>query len=87
METTEALVNFGKIDSTNVKSLPNALICWYKIQLDPDHTHDTKKNNSFMNHTAIVFEDELKNIILRNEEVKVKIYQMKGLVKISLLNL
>ncbi|XP_020286113.1 uncharacterized protein LOC109855746 isoform X2 [Pseudomyrmex gracilis] len=87
METTEALVNFGKIDSTNVKTLPNALICWYKILLDSDHTHDTKKNNSFMNHTAIVFEDELKNIILRDKEVKVKIYQMKGLVKISLLNL
>jgi len=86
-ETTETIVNFGKIINKEGKILPNALICWYKIQLSPHYIHDTKKNDSFMNHTAIVFEDELKNIILRDKEIKIKIHQMKGLVKIVILNL
>ncbi|XP_025263175.1 protein arginine N-methyltransferase 9 isoform X2 [Camponotus floridanus] len=86
-ETTEAIINFGQINCTKKKTLPNALICWYKIQLSPQHIHDTKKNDSFMNHTAIVFEDELRNIILKNKEVKIKIHQIKGLVKITVLNL
>lgn len=86
-ETTEAIVNFGQINCTKKKTLPNALICWYKVQLSPQHIHDTKKNDSFMNHTAIVFEDELRNIILKNKEVKIKIHQIKGLVKITVLNL
>jgi len=85
-ETTETIVNFGKIINKEGKILPNALICWYKIQLSPYHIHDTKKD-SFMNHTAIVFEDELKNIILRDKEIKIKVHQMKGLVKIVILNL
>ncbi|XP_012522891.1 protein arginine N-methyltransferase 9 [Monomorium pharaonis] len=86
-QTTETIVNFGEINNEERKTLPNALICWYKIQLGPHHVHDTKKNNSFMNHTAIVFEDELRDVILRDKEVKVKIHQMKGLVKITVLNL
>ncbi|KAL6265295.1 hypothetical protein P5V15_002075 [Pogonomyrmex californicus] len=85
-ETTETIVNFGKISNKNRKTLPNALICWYKVQLSPHHIHDTKKD-AFMNHTAIVFEDEFKDIILRNQEIKIKIHQMKGLVKIVVLNL
>lgn len=84
-ETTEAIMNFGKINCVNT-TLPNSLICWYKIQLSSDHIHDTKKNESFMNHIAIVFEDELRDVILRDKEVKIKIYQMKGLVKITVLN-
>lgn len=84
-ETIETIVNFGEI--SNKGNLPNALICWYKIQLSPHHVHDTKKNDSFMNHTAIVFEDELRDIILRDKEVKIKVRQMKGLVKITILNL
>lgn len=86
-ETTETIVNFGEISNKGGKILPNALICWYKIQLSPHYVHDTKKNDSFMNHTAIVLEDELRDIILRNKEVKIKVYQMKGLVKIAILNL
>jgi len=86
-DTTETIVNFGKIINKEGKILPNALICWYKIQLSPHHVHDTKKNDSFMNHTAIVFEDELRNIILRDKEIKIKVHQMKGLVKIVILNL
>ncbi|KAL0133788.1 hypothetical protein PUN28_001036 [Cardiocondyla obscurior] len=85
-ETTETFVNFGKINNKG-KTIPNALICWYKIQLSPHHVHNTKNNESFMNHTAIVLEDELRDIILRDKEVKIKIYQMKGLVKITILNL
>ncbi|XP_029166263.1 protein arginine N-methyltransferase 9-like [Nylanderia fulva] len=87
METTEAIVNFGQINSIKKKTLPNALICWYRVQLSPHHIHDTEKNGSFMNHTAIVFEDELKNIILKDKEVKIKVHQMKGLIKITVLNL
>lgn len=87
METTEAIVNFGQINSKKRETLPNALICWYKVQLSPHHIHDTKKNDSFMNHTAIVFEDELRNVILKDKEVKIKVHQMKGLVKITVLNL
>ncbi|XP_029661156.1 protein arginine N-methyltransferase 9-like [Formica exsecta] len=86
-ETTEAVVNFGQMNSTKRKTLPNALICWYKVQLSSQHIHDTKKNDSFMNHTAIVFEDELRNIILKDKEIKIKVHQMKGLVKITVLNL
>lgn len=82
-ETTEAIVNFGKISYVNKRTLPNALICWYKIQLSPDHIHDTKRNNSFMNHTAVVFEDDLQDIILKDQEVKIKVHHMKGLVKIA----
>lgn len=87
METTETVVNFGQMNSTKRKTLPNALICWYKVQLSSQHIHDTKKNDSFMNHTAIVFEDELRNIILKDKEIKIKVHQMKGLVKITVLNL
>ncbi|XP_011172051.1 uncharacterized protein LOC105204607 isoform X2 [Solenopsis invicta] len=86
-ETTETIVNFGEINNKEGETLPNALICWYKIQLGPYHVHDTKKNDSFMNHTAIVLEDELRDVILRDGEVKIKIHQMKGLVKITVLNL
>lgn len=85
-ETTETIVNFGEINNKEGKILPNALICWYKIQLSPHHVHDTKKD-SFMNHTAIIFENELRDIILRDKEVKIKVHQMKGLVKITIVNL
>lgn len=81
-ETIEAVINFGKINGVNT-TLPNSLVCWYKIQLCSDHVHDTRKNESFMNHTAIVFEDELRDVILGDKEVKIKIHQMKGLVKIT----
>lgn len=84
-ETTETIVNFGK--NNKGKILPNALICWYKVQFSPNHIHDIKKNDSFMNHTAIVLEDELRDIILRDKEIKIKVHQMKGLVKITILNL
>lgn len=86
-ETIETIVNFGKINCAKRKTLPNALVCWYKIYLSPDHIHDTNKNNTFMNHTAIVFEDELRDIILRDKEVKIKVYQMKGLVKVTVVRL
>ena len=69
-ETIEAVINFGKINGVNT-TLPNSLVCWYKIQLCSDHVHDTRKNESFMNHTAIVFEDELRDVILGDKEVKI----------------
>lgn len=86
-EITETIVNFGEKNNKKGKTLPNALICWYKIQLSPHHILDTKKNDSFMNHTAIVFEDELKDMIQKDKEIKIKVHQMKGLVKITILNL
>lgn len=86
-ETTEVVVNFGKVSNMKKGTLPNVLVCWYKIQLSPDHVHDTKKNNSFMNHTAVILEDDLQDIILRDQEVKIKVYHMKGLVKIAILHL
>jgi len=86
-ETTEAIVNFGKVRTTERNIFPNALLCWYKIQLSTGHIHDTMKNDSFMNHTAIIFEDELRDVILKNENVKIKVYQVKGLVKITVLSL
>lgn len=86
-ESTEAIVNFGKIKATERDALPNALLSWYKIQLDADHVYDTMKTSSFMNHTAIIFEDELRNVISRNKHVKIKVHQVKGLVKLTVLNL
>lgn len=86
MKRTEGTenVNFGKIDATN-KPLPNALICWYKVRLTLDHVYNTKRNRSFMNHTAIFLEDELKNVISENNEVRVKVQQTEGLIKIKVL--
>ncbi|XP_012272550.1 protein arginine N-methyltransferase 9 [Orussus abietinus] len=83
-ETTESLVNFGRIKETKNSLAPNALVCWYRICLSPEHVHDTRRDSSFMNHTAIVLEDELKDISLKGGEVNIKVLQMKGLVKVSL---
>jgi len=82
-ETTETIVNFGKVGMTERNIFPNALLCWYKIQLSTSHIHDTMKNDSFMNHTAIIFENELRDAILKNENIKIKVHQVKGLVNIK----
>ncbi|XP_076663837.1 protein arginine N-methyltransferase 9 isoform X2 [Andrena cerasifolii] len=82
-EIAERVVNFGKINATNEKPLPNALICWYKIRLTLNHSYDTKRNGSFMNHTAILLEDELKNTILQGNEVCIKVQQAEGVVRIK----
>lgn len=73
-------MNFGKINATK---LPNALICWYEVRLTLNHNYDTKRNGSFMNHTAILLEDELKSIILRGNEVYIKVQQVEGVVRIK----
>jgi len=86
-ETTETIVNFGKVGITERNIFPNALLCWYKIHFSADHIHNTMRNDSFMNHTAIIFEDELRNVILKNENVRIKVHQVKGLVKITVLSL
>lgn len=84
-EKTQSTVNFRKIGNNNKQLHPNALICWYKIELTSDHVHYTKRNDSFMNHMALVLEDELQNIVRTDNEVKIKIQQVKGLVSIKLI--
>ncbi|CAK9806939.1 Protein arginine N-methyltransferase 9 [Anthophora quadrimaculata] len=82
-EVAERVINFGKISATNNKSLPNALICWYKVRLTLNHNYDTKRNGSFMNHTAILLEDELKNTILQGNEVCLKVQQAEGVIRVK----
>nr|XP_046472761.1 protein arginine N-methyltransferase 9-like isoform X1 [Neodiprion pinetum] len=82
-ETNESLVNFGKI-SVPERAIPNALICWYEIQLAPEHIHSTRRCDSFMNHTAVVLEDHLRELVLQDKEITFKVYQMNGLVRVTL---
>ncbi|XP_076181472.1 protein arginine N-methyltransferase 9 isoform X2 [Ptiloglossa arizonensis] len=82
-EVAERVVNFGKINATNNKPLPNTLICWYKIRLTLNHNYDTRRNGSFMNHIAILLEDELKNVILQGNEVCIKVQQAEGVIRIK----
>ncbi|XP_076231186.1 protein arginine N-methyltransferase 9 isoform X2 [Calliopsis andreniformis] len=82
-EVAEHVVNFGKINATNDRPMPNALICWYKVRLISNHSYDTKRNGSFMNHTAILLEDELKNIILQGNEVYIKVQQAENVIRIK----
>ncbi|XP_043671850.1 protein arginine N-methyltransferase 9-like isoform X3 [Vespula pensylvanica] len=84
-EKTQSVVNFRKIGNNNKQLYPNALICWYKIELTSDHVHYTKRNDSFMNHMALVLEDELQNMIQADNEVKIKIQQVKGLLSQTML--
>ncbi|XP_012140337.2 protein arginine N-methyltransferase 9 isoform X1 [Megachile rotundata] len=82
-EIAERVINFGKISASNNKLLPNALVCWYKIRLTLNHSYNTKRNGSFMNHTAILLEDELKNTILQGNEVCIKVHQAEGMIQIK----
>lgn len=81
----QSVVNLRKVNNSKKQLYPNALICWYKIELISDHVHYTKRNNSFMNHMALVLEHELQSIIRADKEVKIKIQQVKGLVSIKLI--
>ncbi|XP_015437068.1 PREDICTED: putative protein arginine N-methyltransferase 9 [Dufourea novaeangliae] len=82
-EIAEQIVNFGKIYATTNRPLPNALICWYKIKLTLNHNYDTKRNGSFMNHTAILLEEELKNIVLQGNDVCIKVQQAESMIHIK----
>ncbi|XP_017888158.1 protein arginine N-methyltransferase 9-like isoform X2 [Ceratina calcarata] len=82
-EVAERVINFGKISATNNKLLPNALACWYKVRLTSNYNYDTKRNGSFMNHTAILLEDELKNCILQGNEVCIKVQQADGVIRVK----
>lgn len=82
-EVAERMINFGKISATNNKLLPNALVCWYKVKLTLNHNYDTKRNGSFMNHMAILLEDELKNSILQGNEVCIKVLQGEGIIGVK----
>ncbi|KAK2589218.1 hypothetical protein KPH14_002023 [Odynerus spinipes] len=84
-EKMQSIVNFKKVDNGNKQLYPNALICWYKIELISDHVHYTRKNDSFMNHMALVLEHELQSITQADKEVKIKVQQIKGLVNIKLI--
>lgn len=84
-EMKEEIVNFGKIDVKKNRLIPNALVCWYKICINDDITQETRRTNSFMNHMAIVFENELSDKVSYDEDVNIKIQQMRDLVKISVL--
>ncbi|XP_076642262.1 protein arginine N-methyltransferase 9 isoform X1 [Halictus rubicundus] len=81
-EIAERIVNFGKINATTNRPLPNALICWYKVKLTLNYNYDTKRNGSFMNHTAVLLEDELKSTALKGNEVYIKVQQVEGVVRI-----
>nr|XP_034187371.1 protein arginine N-methyltransferase 9-like isoform X1 [Osmia lignaria] len=83
-EIAERIINFGKISASNNKLLPNALVCWYKIRLTSNHSYNTKRSGSFMNHTAVLLEDELKNTILQGNEVCVKVQQAEGMIRIKI---
>lgn len=80
----EKVINFGKIKSGKNGSVPNALVCWYKIYITDNNVHETRRNNSFMNHMAIIFENELQDKVLQDEDVCIKIQQMQDLVRISI---
>ncbi|XP_003398969.1 protein arginine N-methyltransferase 9 isoform X1 [Bombus terrestris] len=82
-EVAERVINFGKISATNNKLFPNALVCWYKVRLTLNHNYDTKRNGSFMNHMAILLEDELKNSILQGNEVCIKVLQGEGIIRVK----
>ena len=74
----EHIISFGKFDMT--KTLPNALIVWYRIHFSENNIYDTRRINSFMNHMAVVLEDEIKDLVQRDDEVKIKIFQMRDLI-------
>ncbi|XP_063982952.1 uncharacterized protein LOC135165513 isoform X2 [Diachasmimorpha longicaudata] len=80
--TTSAVANFGKIQQRGV--LPNVLVCWYTIHLDGGNCVASRRENSFMNHSAIILEDEVKGVIERGEDVRFKVLQMTGLTRVSL---
>jgi hypothetical protein len=84
-ELKEEVISFGKIDLVKCKTVPNALICWYKICIDNDKNHETKRNKSFMNHMAVVFENELENKALQGEDINIKVQQMHDLVRIRVI--
>lgn len=80
---SEAVIDFGKISVYGDKT-PNALLCWYRIEFSNHHEIDTKRKNSFINHTAIILEDQLEDAVLQKTNVKLRIFKMGDLVKISL---
>ncbi|XP_011311279.1 uncharacterized protein [Fopius arisanus] len=80
---TTAVADFGIIQGD---VLPNVLICWYTIHLDDDNCISSRRDNSFMNHSAIVLGDDLKGIVQRRENVRFKVLQMKGLTRVTLLS-
>ncbi|XP_058802002.1 protein arginine N-methyltransferase 9-like isoform X2 [Phymastichus coffea] len=82
-EMKEEIFNFGVINVQKLRTVPNALICWYNIFITDDVVIETKRENSFMNHTAIVFNNEFDNKVLQGEDIKIKIQQMRDIVRIS----
>lgn len=80
-EIRECVVNFGKFQTT--KKLPNALLVWFRIHLSENNVCETKRDDSFMNHMAVVMEDEIKNSVQLDKEVIIKILQMRDLIRIS----
>lgn len=82
-EINETIISFGKIDTQTNPYIPNSLLCWYKIFICHNVEVETKRSNSFMNHSAVVLESELQIKVLRGEDVNIKIKQMHDLVRIS----
>lgn len=85
-EMKREILNFGTVDLETSKVIPNALICWYKICVTDDITLETKRDNSFMNHTAIVLEKELLQQVLDKKDVQIQIQQMRDIVRIALVD-
>ncbi|KAJ8672731.1 hypothetical protein QAD02_003991 [Eretmocerus hayati] len=82
-EMKEEIVDFKILESSNSKIHPNALICWYEIHLTDNIIQNTRRNNSFMNHMAFVYENELDQVA-NGENVSVKIQQMRDIVKVKI---
>lgn len=77
---TSAVANFGKFEG----KVPNVLVCWYTIHLDGGNCVGSRRDNSFMNHSAIVIGEEINGVIERGEDVRFKVLQMKGLTRVTL---
>ncbi|XP_066592909.1 protein arginine N-methyltransferase 9-like isoform X2 [Prorops nasuta] len=82
----ESAVTFRSIDMKNNESLPNALVCWYKVKLTNEYIYSTNRINSFMNHMAVIFEDDSQNVMPKAADIKIKIRQMNGLISVKVIS-
>lgn len=63
--------------------LPNAIICFYKINFTEDLSCTTKRENSFVDHTALIIDEEMKSFSSNVEELKVEVSHYLGFIKLN----
>ena len=80
----EIIVNFGKINLQKKELIPNSLIIWYKICIDASNECETKRNNSFMNHSAVIFETKMQEKVMQEKDIYIKFQKMYNLIRITL---